>query len=208
MSTLTQESRTIWLYIVGLASILDEARRQESDLPSLADTRRETKKILKDAHEFLLERTSERNAYFVIFALVALTDESMQEYVQRHPPDTWLPLQTELFEITDAGTLFYQYIDYFRGRNDIPVIIYEVFYYCLKDGYKGSKIADPTLRTAYMEELKVHIPTEKDQPIDTRTMVTEHAQRRIPIYAYYLIASVILLAFRFGLELIPLNINI
>lgn len=209
MSTNTEiESRTIWFYVVGLANLVYAVRRSEVGLPSIHETRKEIRALLKEAHEFLLEKTPERNAYFVIFALVAWVDETMAECVQSKRIENWEDLQGELFEITDAGTLFYQYIDYFRGRNDIPMVIYEVFYFCLKDGFKGSKINEPELRAVYMEELRAHIPTEKVPSIADREIVKVEAKRRVPVFAYYVASLLVLLLFRFLLELIPLEVSI
>ncbi len=204
----TSEPKSIWFYVIALANILHGVRREGLGTTPIHDSRRSIRELLRQSHEFLLEKTSERNAYFVLFALVALTDESMEEYVQKNPSDSWLPLQTELFEITNAGTLFYQYVDYFRGRNDIPVIIYEIFYFCLKDGFKGSKINEPDLRTAYLKELKVHIPVENIPSLSDRPVSIDTAKRRVPVLAYYLAAFLIVSFFRFLLELIPLDVNI
>ena len=207
-NTATSEPKTIWFFVIELANHIHAIRHKGLGTASIHETRRTIREILKQSHEFLLEKTVERNAYFVLFALVALTDECMQEYSQKNPSDAWLPLQSELFEITNAGTLFYQYIDYFRGRNDIPVIIYEIFYFCLKDGFKGSKINEQDLRAAYLEELKVHIPIENIPSSSDRPILPDTAKRRVPVVAYYMAGVLILCFLRFLLELIPLEVNL
>lgn len=206
MNTEPESSRALWFFVAKVANIIFEARRSEIGLANLEETRLEIKAILKDMHEFLIERTSDRNAYFVVFAMVALVDENMLQHAQRHGLEAWSPLQVELFEITDAGTLFYQYIDYFRGRNDIPVVVFEIFYFCLKDGFKGSRISEPEIRDAYQDELKVHIPSEPIQLLSKRQLVNETSKRRVPISVYYFATFLIAIMFRFLLELIPLEL--
>lgn len=206
MNTEPNSSRALWFFVAKVANIIFEARRSEIGLANLEETRLEIKAILKDMHEFLIERTSDRNAYFVVFAMVALVDENMLQHAQRHALASWSPLQVELFEITDAGTLFYQYIDYFRGRNDIPVVVFEIFYFCLKDGFKGSRISEPEIRDAYQDELKVHIPSEPIQLLSKRQLVNETSKRRVPISVYYFATFLIAIMFRFLLELIPLEL--
>lgn len=207
-NNLAVETKSIWNHIITLSNVFISLRNNVNDTVSFEETRATIKTILKDSHEYLLEKTSERNSYFVLFALVAHTDEKMLQITQLHPTHQWSSLQQELFNTTDAGTLFYDYIDYFRGRNDIPLIIYEVFYFCLKDGFKGSKVLEPDVCAAYTSELKAHIPVDNFPSIADRTDFKRRAKKRIPIYFYYLAILLSVFLYRLLLELIPFQVEI
>ena len=85
-------------------------------------------------------------------------------------------------------------------------MVFEIFYFCLKDGFKGSRISEPEIRDAYQDELKVHIPSEPIQLLSKRPLVNETSKRRVPISVYYFATFLIAIMFRFLLELIPLEL--
>lgn len=199
-------NRQIWYYLARLSNLNAQITKPDLAADAVPDLRSRLKDTLKEAHTYLLTRTTERNAYFVIFAFVAWLDETIQESRLSGQAVDWYPLQVELFDITDAGTLFYNYIDYFLGRNDIPFIIHEVYFFCLKDGFKGSKISEPELRQAYMQELKALIPEDQPPKIVDRSQLHEMAKKRVPTYAYYLLAFLPPILLRIVLEFIPLEI--
>lgn len=199
---------TVWGFVKELSNVLNGVRDSESSDRSVLEAREDIKKILKSLHEFLLSKTTDRNAYFALFGLVAHLDESMEQCTQKLIQEPWYPLQRELFEISDAGTLYYQYADFFRGRNDIPVFVYEIFYFCLKDGFKGSMINEPEVRNAYLEELRVHIPVESMPHPQEIESCQNRSYTRIPLWSYYLSILFILWIVRAGLKLMPLAIDI
>ena len=196
-------NRQIWHFLARLSNLNTQLTKPDLAADAVPDLRSRLKETLKEAHTYLLSRTTERNAYFVIFAFVAWLDETIQESRLSGDAPDWYPLQVELFDITDAGTLFYNYIDYFLGRNDIPFVIHEIYFFCLKDGFKGSRIAEPELRHAYMQEL---IPEDQPPKIVDRSHLHEKAKKRVPTYGYYLMAFIPPILLRIALEFIPLEL--
>lgn len=199
---------TIWGFVKELINTVNELKRSEDVGTSFLDARDDLKRLLKAMHEFLLSKTSDRNAYFAVFPIVAHIDECMESCTRRLGAQSWISLQGELFEISDAGTLFYQYIDYFRGRNDIPVVVYEVFYFCLKDGFKGSMIEESEIRMAYLEELKAHIPVEPIPKIEQSLKSSKKSYPRVPVWSYYASVILLILIVRESLKLLPLTIDV
>ena len=194
-----------WLTVIALLDTLKPIRENDLESVSLADIRQEAKKILKAINDNLRELISDSNTYYVLFALTAHCDELAQAY-GRASTSLTAPLQNELFNTNDAGNLFYKYIELFRGRNDIDDLVFQTYYFCLNDGFKGRYIVDPDMQASYKDELLsyIHVP-----PISVAIRTDPTAYKpiwRIPAWAYYVFVLLVFLLIRYGLDLVPLNI--
>lgn len=81
---------------------------------------------------------SDEDIQMVIFALVALLDETIiaSEWSQK---DAWLakPLQLELFDRFDAGEEFFVRLEKLRQRPQYDKGVLEIYYLCMTLGFKG-----------------------------------------------------------------------
>ena len=67
------------------------------------------------------------------------------------------PLQQELYQVVDAGDIFYELLDTVLGKPETLVLVYEVYYFCLHDGFCGRYGSNPDRITDYQEKLRKHI---------------------------------------------------
>lgn len=201
-------STLVWYQVIKLSELLDPLQKDGLTESQISDTRDAIRMVLKGIYDSVQPHQGDRNAYYVLFALTAYCDEIALSYLQQQHNLGWEPLQVELFNISDAGTLFYRYAELFRGRNDIPSLVFEIYYFCLKAGFKGGYITNPAARKAYLDELEAHVSFEKMPlagPIDDRET---RIMRRIPVWLYYCAVVVMVLLVRLTLETIPLEIGL
>ncbi len=120
----------------------------------------------------LAEHLGERDCYLVVFPIVAHFDELVQTKYLDPEQMSWPTLQRELFQVDDAGELFYDTLDDLLLKPKTLPLIFEVFYLCLSDGFRG-RYAGNTARIAeYKERLRSKIPVEEPgadagEPADT-----------------------------------------
>jgi type VI protein secretion system component VasF len=106
---------------------------------------------------------SERDVYLVLFPIVAYCDESVQTRFLKEHRLSWPPLQGELFQIQDAGEVFYETADDLLMKPNTLPFIYEIFFFCLKSGFLGRYENNPTKRSEYFERLQMKIPIASPQ---------------------------------------------
>lgn len=201
-------STFVWYHVIRLPELLEPLQKDAPTEIQVSDAREGIRTVLKQLYDAVQTLLGDRNAYYALFALTAYCDEIAHSYLQQQHSPGWEPLQIELFNINDAGTLFYRYVELFRGRNDIPSLIFEIYYYCLKSGFKGSYITNPAARKAYLDELEAHISYEKmphTRHIDDGAI---NIKRRIPVWLYYFSIVLMILLLRLTLETIPLEISL
>lgn len=199
-------STLVWYQVIRLSELLEPFQKDALTDIQVSEAREAIRTILKQVYDAVQTLLGDRNAYYVLFALTAYCDEIAHSYLQQQHSHGWEPLQIELFNINDAGTLFYRYVELFRGRNDIPSLIFEIYYYCLKSGFKGSYITNPAARKAYLDELEAHINYEKMPHTHHSDDCATNIKRRIPVWLYYLSLVLLILLLRLTLETIPLEI--
>ena len=201
-------TQNIWHYVSALLQLAQPLRSLDLPCDDVQGTRYRIRAKLKETHEYLGTLLNERDAYFVLFALVAHIDEIAQVHVQHvQSAQGWEPLQYELFGLTEAGELFYGYSDSFRGRNDIPEIIFEIYFFCINDGFKGRYITDQVSLDHYRKELSAYI-----QPLPiARNIPREEALTRHPFrprtWMYYAALALFFVLLNAFLSALPLNIS-
>jgi len=201
-------STFVWFHVIRLPELLEPLQKEALTESQVSDAREAIRTVLKHLYDAVQTLLGDRNAYYVLFALTAYCDEIAHSYLQQQKSPGWEPLQIELFNINDAGTLFYRYVELFRGRNDIPSLIFEIYYYCLKSGFKGSYITNPAARKAYLDELEAHISYEKMPHTRPGDDCATDIKRRVPVWLYYFTVVLLILLVRLTLETIPLEIGL
>jgi len=171
---------------------LREAHAQsKTAMIDLVELRSQLRSQLDELRTVITEHYSERDAYFVIFPLTAHCDEIVKIMILDIQHLEWPPLQQELYQVEDAGDLFYELLDNALTKPDTLPLVYEVYYFCLQDGFCGRYSGNPNRVVEYLEKLQKQI---RLQPIKTPILMPHSPKRsyfRIPNYSYY--SGVILL---------------
>ena len=100
---------------------------------------------------------TEREVYYCLFPLVIYFDEMIQAAAGDSAAG-WTPLQRELFNVSNGGELFYESLDDLLRKDETLPLIYEVFYFCLTDGFKGRWIDEPAKIEDWKERVASRIP--------------------------------------------------
>jgi type IV/VI secretion system ImpK/VasF family protein len=107
----------------------------------------------------LAENLTEREVFLVLFPLVVLFDELVQNrFVAGGGSGSWPPLQSELFKIDDGGEVFYNTLDDLIRKPDTLPFVYEVFYLCLSLGFRGRYADNLTKVNEYKHKIETKIP--------------------------------------------------
>jgi type IV/VI secretion system ImpK/VasF family protein len=136
-----------------------EVKSSPMEKNELVRMRADIRKQLDLLRVKLLEGLSERDCYLVIFPIVSFFDERIQVGILNEDgPMNWPPLQRELFQIDDAGEVFFETLDDILRKPQTLPYCYEVFYFCLSCGFLGKYGDNPATIRNYMEKLREKIP--------------------------------------------------
>jgi type IV/VI secretion system ImpK/VasF family protein len=161
----------------------------------LVDLRAKLRVRLEQLRGLLAGRHSERDAYFVLFPLVAHYDELVKTLVLDLHHLQWPPIQQELYQVADAGDLFYETLDSVLGKPDTLPLVYEMYYFCLEDGFRGRYGANPDKLDEYRQKLREQIrPAVLEALPPQRPTPPRRAPLRLPSWVWYGAAAAILLA--------------
>jgi type IV/VI secretion system ImpK/VasF family protein len=85
--------------------------------------------------------------------------------------EVWPPLQRELFQVDNAGEVFFETLDDILNKPQTIPLVYEVFYFCLNHGFRGRYNDNPVKITEYLRRLRTKIPVHEEniqtEPEDT-----------------------------------------
>ena len=101
---------------------------------------------------------SAREAYHVLFPLVIHIDELTAVALGPRASD-WRPLQIEFFDIDDGGEQFFQTASELLAKDDTHPLVFEVYLFCLNDGFVGRFGGSTTKLHDYKINLAARIPT-------------------------------------------------
>ena len=196
--------QNIWAMIASITDLLKPLRQSnpQSDIRTidLVELRSKLRTKLDDLRKVISAQYSERDTYFVLFPLMAHCDEVMQMLILDIKQLEWPSLQQELYQVADAGDLFYELLDTALSKSETLPLVYEVYYFCLNDGFNGRYSTNQDRIDEYLQELRTHIHL---QPLlaDIRpfTMSARGNYFRIPTYFYYCSVGVLLLLLYFFL---------
>lgn len=189
---------TLWDRVVKINTILSPLRtpkyKPDLSMTDLVELRSRLRGQLEDLRDFITEQYSERDAYHVLFPLTAHCDELIKKRVLDVAELEWPPLQQELYQVDDAGDLFFELLDNTLSKPQTLFLVYEMYYFCLRDGFCGRYIANPERIDDYLKKLATHIrlqPVVEDST--PRVIPLRRAFFRVPNYFYYGSAGVILI---------------
>jgi type VI protein secretion system component VasF len=188
-------NQEVWLKVMKINSFLKPLREFNEKLTIEMIDLLELRIRLRDQLEYLrivlTQLYSDRDAYYVLFPLTAHCDEVVKMSILDVQNIEWPPLQQELYKVDDAGDLFYELLDNALIKTDTLSLVYEVYYFCLQDGFCGRNSLD-SVRTNYLRKLEKHISIK---PIPIQTMQSNLVKRRhfrIPNYSYYCATALLL----------------
>lgn len=166
-----------------------EAHRAGADLVEL---RAHIRKRLTWLRSRLADVLPEYEVYHALFPIVVYCDELVNG-VTKGKPSRWEPLQSELYDIDNGGELFYSILEERLRQAETHPIVFEVFYFCLNDGFVGMYQGAPKKIEEYLGRLRDRIPCK---PI----AVTETTRERGRIelvefpWQYYAVAGAVIVA--------------
>lgn len=170
--------------------------QKEYSIEDMVAMRAELRNQLDFLKVALSDMHNERDTYIMLFPIVAQIDEIIQSNVLSSVDVNWPLLQKELFQIENAGEVFYEILDDIINKPQTPTSIYEVYYFCLRYGFRGRYENNPAKIVDYIKRLKdkLEVHGVKDIPLEAES--TGQVKKIIRPYWYYLIAAgVFLLVF-------------
>lgn len=185
-------------------SALDDAEIGDADpVPAdctlqyddLLHARSELRKELGSVRGRLAGLLNERDAYLVLFAITAHFDELVQTRFLKGDELTWPTLQKELFQVDDAGEIFYETLDDILMKPQTLPFVLEVYYFCLNDGFKGRYDRNPGKIEEYKQRLRQRIPFETPEQAQTTDAEPVTIETKRSPAVYYVSAGAALLAF-------------
>jgi type IV/VI secretion system ImpK/VasF family protein len=133
-----------------------EAHPNGADLVKMRDGLR---KLLDTLRKELSRTLTDHAVYSILVPIVIYVDE-LARVVTRGSVQQWEPLQSETFNVENGGELFYWQIDERLKQQETPPLVFEVFYFCLNDGFVGMYQNDPHKIAEYKDRLRRRIPTK------------------------------------------------
>jgi len=190
-------SQAFWAKMVTINTILNPLRAagNESVIAKidLVELRGKLRAQLEDLRKAVTQQYSERDAYQVLFPVTAHCDELVKKLILDVRHLEWPPLQQELYQVDDAGDLFFELLDNALAKPETLLLVYEVYYFCLSDGFCGRYGINPEKLADYLQILRKHIHL---QPIVATSFplpaLSKRSYFRIPNYLYYCSVGVLL----------------
>jgi type VI protein secretion system component VasF len=112
---------------------------------------------------------TEREVYYCLFPLTIHFDEMVHQYLS-DKTRIWSPLQKELFNIDNGGEIFFTTADELLKRAQTLPLVFEVFYFCLRNGFKGAFINTESRLKDYLARLEARIPLPNFTPVTADAM--------------------------------------
>jgi type IV/VI secretion system ImpK/VasF family protein len=173
----------------------EEARPAGVESFDLVGVRAEIRKQLDILRVKLAEQLTERDCYLVVFPIVAYFDEHIKTCYLAERQLSWPPLQKELFEIDEAGELFYETVDDLLRKPQTIPFIYEVYYFCLSQGFQGKYADNPVKISEYMKKLREKIPVVDLSSVQIAAEETGQVRLVGSALWYYLASAAVLVLF-------------
>lgn len=166
-----------------------ELRQAACGTEDVVHIRAELRTQLDYLQAALADQYSERDTYLVLFAVVAQIDELIQTNLLRTLNINWPLMQKELFQIDNAGEVFYEILDDVLLKPQTPVFIYEVYFFCLRYGFRGRYENSPVKITEYLKKLQARLHEEELETEPEAVQETGHVRTFASPYWNYLVMS-------------------
>lgn len=176
----------------GVVSVKDKGERRGLQVlkrgiqtEDVVPMRAEIRNKLNFLRAKLNESLTERETYLVLFPIVIYFDEIVQSKVFEGQHALWPPLQKELFQIDNGGEMFYELLDDILRKPETIPFVYEVFYFCLSDGFRGKYTENLLKIEEYKNKLRLKIPLPKiemqEKPVEIPNLMRS---QKFPLWSY------------------------
>ena len=190
-------NQQVWEIIGAINNLLNSLqplkKSVEIKVIDLVEFRSKLRIELEALRELLIAQYSERDAYLVLFPLIAHCDEFIRKSLVNSDQLNWPSFQEEFYKVDDAGDVFYDLLDDLLAKPETLPLVYEIYLFCLKDGFLGRYSVYPQTIAEYIKKLSKHIVL---YPLQSKlTQIPTPSKRfffRIPNYSYYLGAALLL----------------
>lgn len=171
-----------------------DAPEREYTLDELIEFRVELRIQLDRLKIVFGEEHSESDVYMILFALVAHIDEIVQNNILKSLDISWPLLQKELFQIENAGDVYYEILDSILQKPQTNPFIYEVYYFCLRYGFRGRHDNNPASVQEYIKKLRDRIQARSDREFEEDDEAAGHIRKIMAPHWYYVIGAGIVAA--------------
>ena len=161
----------------------------EYSLDDMIEFRAELRNQLDFLKTIFLEEHPERDTYMILFAIVAHIDEIVQNNILRAMNIDWPLLQKELFQVENAGEVYYEVLDSILQKPQTDPFIYEVYYFCLRYGFRGRYESKPATILEYIKKLQDKLQLEEKRNLQPDKEATGHIKKIRSPYLYYVIGA-------------------
>ena len=190
-------NQQVWEIIGAINNLLNSLqplkKSVEIKVIDLVEFRSKLRIELEALRELLIAQYSERDTYLVLFPLIAHCDEFIRKSLLNSDQLNWPSFQEEFYKVDDAGDVFYDLLDDLLAKPETLPLVYEIYLFCLKDGFFGRYSVYPQTIAEYIKKLSKHIVL---YPLQSKlTQIPTPSKRfffRIPNYFYYLGAALLL----------------
>lgn len=138
-------------------------RQAHAQGANLVELRARVRKRLQWLRGELSAALTEHEVHYVLLPLVIYTDELMTS-ITRGQALRWEPLQSELYEIDNGGELFFTILEDHLRKSETHPLIFQMFYFCLSDGFVGMCENDARKLDEYKARLRERIPLAPIEP--------------------------------------------
>ncbi len=100
------------------------------------------------------------DAKLVSIPIILYFDELILTNYFYDNPLSWPLLQERIFNAKNGGEKFYSIADLILKKENVECFIYEVYYFCLKHGFRGKLIDQESEKKEYMKMFELKIISE------------------------------------------------
>jgi len=166
-----------------------EAHATGPNLVALREAIRERLQWLKGELAVVL---TEHELHYVLLPIVIYIDELVTS-ITRGEASRWEPLQSELYDVENGGELFYALIEDHLRKSDTHPFVFQIFYFCLSDGFVGAAERDLRKIEQCKQALAARIPLAAPAPGPEQIREQSIELVRFP-FRYYAWAAVAMVA--------------
>lgn len=166
-----------------------QAAEREYTLDELIEFRVELRMQLDRLKMAFSEEHSESDVYMILFAIVAHIDEIVQNNILHSLDISWPLLQKELFQIENAGDVYYDILDSILQKPQTNPFIYEVYYFCLRCGFRGRHAGNPASVAEYIKKLRDRIQAQGKRGFEPDREAAGQIRKILAPHWYYVIGA-------------------
>ncbi len=200
----------IFFYFKEVEQQKEKLQNKKLSSEVLATTRNSLSISMNQLKNNLKQTLDETSVQLIVFALVALLDEEMKRLISSSSSQEveWVPLQKEFFNLTNAGEKFFDHLDEALENPHFSSIVFEVFYFVLKKGFRGKYQNSLNRINKYIEFLsdKIQQPAIAKNDTATQQKILTFPKIKMKIWQYY-VGAFALIAIAYAALVVQTNLS-